>query len=62
MAGLLLCGGLAARAADMPPEKPLDLRGSELQFFIENDFFNGTDQYYTNGIKIGGGIPADKVS
>lgn len=44
------------------PEKPVDLRGSEIQIFIENDSFRSSDQYYTNGIKIGGGIPADKVS
>jgi lipid A 3-O-deacylase len=50
------------RAAETPPaEPPPDLRGSEIQIFIENDSFGSTDQYYTNGIKIGGGIPADKV-
>ena len=43
-------------------ESPVDLRGSEIQVFIENDSFGGSDKYYTNGIKIGGGIPADKVS
>jgi lipid A 3-O-deacylase len=37
------------------------LRGSEIQLFFENDFFSGTDRYYTNGFKIGGGVPADKV-
>ncbi len=50
-----------ASAAEAPPE-PVDLRGSEIQIFIENDSFRSSDQYYTNGIKIGGGIPADKVS
>ena len=49
-------------AGNAPAEPPLDLRGSEIQIFIENDSFSSTDQYYTNGIKIGGGIPADKVS
>jgi hypothetical protein len=44
------------------PAVPVDLRGSEIQIFIENDSFGSSDQYYTNGIKIGGGIPADKVS
>jgi len=39
-----------------------DLRGSELQLFIENDSFGSTDQYYTNGIKFGGGIPAGKFA
>ena len=38
-----------------------DPAGSEIQVFIENDSFGGTDQYYTNGIKIGGGIRADRV-
>ena len=67
-AGLVACVGLAlvllpvpARAAEAPPAEPVDLRGSEIQIFIENDSFGSTDQYYTNGIKIGGGIPADKV-
>lgn len=53
---------MPARAAETPPPQPVDLRGSEIQIFIENDSFGSTDQYYTNGIKIGGGIPADKVS
>jgi len=44
------------------PAPPIDLRGSEIQIFIENDSFRSSDQYYTNGIKIGGGIPAAKVS
>lgn len=39
-----------------------DIAGSEIQVFIENDSFGSTDQYYTNGIKIGGGIPAERVS
>lgn len=58
VAGLLWS---AAHAADKPAEPPADLRGSEIQFFLENDSFGKTDQYYTNGIKIGGGVPADKV-
>jgi lipid A 3-O-deacylase len=49
-------------AAETPPAKPVDLHGSEIQIFIENDSFNSSDGYYTSGIKIGGGIPADKVS
>jgi len=50
----------AAGAATAGP--PPDLRGSEIQVFIENDSFGSTDQYYTNGIKVGGGVPADRVS
>ena len=34
----------------------------ELQVYIENDSFGaGTDRYYTNGFKIGGGIKADSM-
>lgn len=49
-------------AADVPDAAPWDLRGSEIQIFIENDSFGSTDQYYTNGIKIGGGVPAERIS
>jgi lipid A 3-O-deacylase len=55
----LLAGPAHAIETQAPP---IDLRGSEIQIFIENDSFGSSDQYYTNGIKIGGGIPADKVS
>jgi lipid A 3-O-deacylase len=57
----LLWSAASAYAADKPVEPPVDLRGSEIQFFLENDSFGSSDQYYTNGIKIGGGVPADKV-
>lgn len=34
----------------------------ELQLYIENDSFGaGTDRYYTNGFKIGGGMKADPL-
>lgn len=59
---LALNAGSPASAAAPVPEQPLDLRGSEIQIFIENDSFGSSDQYYTNGIKIGGGIPAGKIS
>ena len=62
LTAVLLCCAAPLRAADKPAEPALDLRGSEIQIFIENDSFSGSDQYYTNGIKIGGGIPADKVN
>jgi lipid A 3-O-deacylase len=46
-------------------ESPLQCNRSsacELQIFIENDSVgNGTDRYYTNGIKVGGGVNADRV-
>jgi hypothetical protein len=60
LAGLMLAA--AAARADGAAPQTVDLRGSEIQIFIENDSFGGTDQYYTNGIKIGGGIPAEKVA
>lgn len=50
-----------SRAAETPAEA-MDLQGSEIQLFIENDSFGGSDRYYTNGIKIGGGFPAEKIS
>ncbi len=54
---------LSAGAATPGPFGLLeDVAGSEIQIFIENDSFGSTDQYYTNGIKIGGGIPANQVS
>ncbi len=56
--GCLLFSGTAAVFA---AGSALDLRGSEIQVFIENDSFGSSDRYYTNGIKIGGGVPADRV-
>lgn len=35
--------------------------GSEFQLFIENDFLAGTDRYYTNGLKVGFGVPIEAV-
>lgn len=46
----------AAPAAGAPPQPPA---GSELQLFVENDMLSHTDRYYTNGIKLGGGVPFD---
>jgi hypothetical protein len=34
-------------------------QGTELQLFVENDMLARTDRYYTNGIKLGGGVPFD---
>jgi len=58
----LMLLAVPARAAEALTAGAPDLRGSEIQIFIENDSIGGTDRYYTNGIKIGGGIPADKIS
>jgi len=33
----------------------------EFQLYIENDVLAGTDRYYTNGIKFGGGMRADPL-
>lgn len=41
--------------ADEPTMQP----GSEVQLFIENDMLSRTDQYYSNGIKLGVGLPLD---
>lgn len=61
---LLAWPAMAADAtADEPVAQPYCLqRGDEIQVFIENDSFGSTDQYYTNGIKFGCGIPAERVS
>lgn len=65
--GLAVCAAAVlawvapARGAETQQEPSVDLRGSEIQIFIENDVWHGTDQYYTNGIKIGGGVPAEHL-
>ena len=40
----------------------IDTRGSEFQFFVENDMFGGTDRYYTNGLKLGLGTQLDTAA
>src|SRR5262245_60964846 len=58
---ILPCAALAAE------EKPAPIKCDktslcEFQLYIENDSFgHGTDRYYTNGIKFGGGINADPL-
>ena len=63
--GVWACATVATILSNYPVSanaaEPPDLRGSEIQVFIENDSFGSSDQYYTNGIKIGGGIPAERV-
>jgi hypothetical protein len=62
-----LCAALVlwmspATAAEEPPVRCEKTTACELQIYIENDSFgNGTDRYYTNGIKLGGGVNADRV-
>lgn len=63
LAAVLALPGMRSAFAGEPADAaPWDLRGSEIQVFIENDSFGSTDRYYTNGIKIGGGVPAERVS
>lgn len=50
---LLLASAAALAGPPRPPE------GSEFQLFVENDMLSHTDRYYTNGIKLGVGIPFD---
>ena len=55
------CFGLALWSITVGAEGAPDVNLKELlkrpqvQVFIENDKFSGTDQYYTNGFKVGGG-------
>lgn len=55
---------LAAAVVHAQEEKPFDCslaNACELQLYIENDRWSGTDRYYTNGIKLGGGARADRL-
>jgi len=45
--------------ADTPPSPLQPPPGSEVQLFIENDMLARTDRNYTNGLKLGVGIPFD---
>ncbi len=49
----LIAGSALAADRPRPPE------GSEFQLFVENDMLARADRYYTNGIKLGGGVPFD---
>ena len=51
-----------ATAAERPRLECNRETACELQLYLENDSLGaGTDRYYTNGIKLGGGINADRV-
>jgi len=58
LAGALVFGAGQALADDALRGRDClkDPRGNELQFFIENDSFGSSDQYYTNGLKLGFGV------
>ncbi len=65
---VLLLAPEHATGAQTPPQAPGPAIGCsaktacEFQVFIENDSFGaGTDRYYTNGFKIGGGVGAEPV-
>ena len=62
---LWLAAGLIASscvyAADKCKDAKVKCEGSEFQLFIENDMLAHTDRYYTNGIKIGIGVPGDTL-
>jgi lipid A 3-O-deacylase len=52
----------SAAAAEPEPFRCNAASACEFQLYIENDSFGaGTDRYYTNGIKFGGGSDADSV-
>lgn len=48
-------------AAERPPLACNATTACEFQLYIENDMMSGTDRYYTNGIKFGGGVSADPL-
>ncbi|MBI4985919.1 MAG: lipid A deacylase LpxR family protein [Rhodocyclales bacterium] len=50
----------ADAAAEVPPRRKF-AAGSEIQLFVENDMLARTDRYYTNGIKVGLGLPLEAV-
>lgn len=54
----MLAFAVPAGAAETPK---IDRAGNELQLFIENDMFSGTDRYYTNGVKLGFGAPEGAI-
>jgi hypothetical protein len=57
-----LLAAVGAHAADVPAKVlPPPPKGSEFQLFIENDVLAGTDRYYTNGIKLGFGVPFEAL-
>ena len=62
ISAMIALGIQPAPAAEPSPLECSRTTACELQIYIENDSFgSGTDRYYTNGIKIGGGVNADRV-
>lgn len=58
-AAALLVSSVAG--AEPPPFECSKTTACEFQLYIENDMLSGTDRYYTNGIKFGGGVHADRL-
>ncbi len=61
---LLLMASLwltSATAAEHPPLTCNATTACEFQLYVENDMLSGTDRYYTNGIKFGGGVSAEPL-
>lgn len=57
-----LCSALDVRADDTSLFQCDRSTVCELQIYIENDSVGGgTDRYYTNGIKVGGGVHANRL-
>lgn len=56
-----LSGVAAAMDAAPPLERSRPPPGSEFQLFVENDMLAHTDRYYTNGIKLGLGLPFETI-
>lgn len=59
-AAVALLAAAAARAEETPFECTRTT-ACEIQLYIENDRYSGTDRYYTNGIKLGGGMRAERL-
>lgn len=58
----LLLLNLPRPAGAQPPLECNAATACEFQLYIENDSFGrGTDRYYTNGIKFGGGVSAEPI-
>lgn len=52
----VLIAMLALSAAPQAQTLEDKIKKSQVQLFIENDMLAGSDRYYTNGFKVGGGI------
>lgn len=56
------CAGYARASADTSPGACPPRYSNELQLYVENDKWSGTDRYYTNGIKFGVGTDAGTLA